>query len=174
MKQPPPDALPAVFEAAIFPYRSLTRTGVIVLLGFVSSLLGLMVLRFLLLGAWPVAVFSLIEVPLLFLLLWLNMRARRAGEMIIVTEREISITTIDWRGGRSVTHMPVAWLRVDQVMDGETVRIVLRSNNGATREIGRFLHAADRESLCRSLRDAVHGLRYPTFDNPQLRDHATD
>lgn len=169
MTQDPPDVSPPIFEAAIFPYRSLTRTGVIVLAGFLSSMLGLMVLRFFLLGAWPVALFSLVEVPLLFLLLWLNMRAQRAGEMIIITARDVSITTIDWRGGRSITHMPVGWLRVDQVTEGETSRILLRSN-GVTREVGGFLHTADRDSLFRSLRDAVHRLRHPTFDNPQLRD----
>ncbi len=168
-----PQDPPAVFEAAIFPYRSLTRTGVIALLAIVSGLMGLMVLRFLLLGAWPVALFSLVEVPLLFLLLWLNMRQQRAGEMIILTEREVSITTIDPRGRRSIARMPVAWLHVDQVTEGETSRLFLRAN-GVSREIGGFLHTAERDSLFRSLRDAVQDVRFPVFDNPQLRDETFD
>ncbi|HVY17065.1 MAG TPA: DUF2244 domain-containing protein [Rhodopila sp.] len=164
-----PETQQTIFEASIVPYRSLGRKGVFVLVGVLTVLVTLIITRVLLIGAWPVALFSGVEVPLLILLLWLNMRARRISEMIIVTARDVTVTRTDWTGRRSTFQMPAGWLRVDRQLTAGASRLLLRAH-GTEREVGGFLHEADRESLYRGLRDALHSIRNPSFDNPQLRD----
>jgi uncharacterized membrane protein len=165
------DAAPTIFEASIGPHRSLGRTGVIVLLSVLILFVSLIVVRFWLLGAWPVVLFSLLEVPLVVLLLWLNMRSRRTNEMILVTALDVTVTRTESTGRRTTFRVPTAWLRVDQETTRGTTRLLLRTH-GAEWEVGGFLHEADRESLFAALSGAMHAVRNPSFDNPQLRDEA--
>jgi uncharacterized membrane protein len=159
---------PTIFEASIVPHRSLNAKGVATLLGVLTALVALIVGRCWLIGAWPVAVFSILDVPLLAMLLWLNMRGRRVNEMILMTAQDVTVTHTDRSGQRATFRMPTAWLRVDQETTQGASRLMLRAR-GSEREIGGFLHEVDRESLYRALRDAVHAVRNPSFDNPQLR-----
>ncbi len=163
------DTPATIFEASIVPYRSLNGRGAAILLGVLTGIVVLIVVRFWLIGAWPVALFSLMEVPLLAVLLWMNMRGRRVNEMILVTASDVTVTRTDRSGRRATFRMPVAWLRIDQVVTNGASQLVLRAR-GSEREIGGFLHEEDRMSLYHALRDAVHAVRNPSFDNPQLRD----
>jgi uncharacterized membrane protein len=164
-----PADTPPVFEASIVPYRSLQPKGVAALLGVFTLFVSLIAARFWWLGAWPVVLFGALEVPLVVVLLWLNMRSRRANEMILMTSRHVTVTRTDSMGRRETFSMPTAWLRVDQEMTNGASRLMLRSH-GAAQEVGSFLHETDRESLCQALRDAVRAVHNPRFDNPQLRD----
>ena len=65
-----------LFEAVIVPHRSLSPRGLRMLIGAICLLSGLMMLRFWLIGAWPVAGFSVIEIGLAVFLLRLNASAR--------------------------------------------------------------------------------------------------
>jgi uncharacterized membrane protein len=169
MKPDDADALPTIFEASIGPHRSLGRSGVVALLSVLTVFVSLIVVPFWLLHAWPVVLFSLLDVPVVVLLLWLNMRARRTNEMILVTARDVTVTRTEWTGRRTRFRLPTAWLRVDQETRRGATRLLLRSH-GAEWEVGGFLHEADRESLFTALRDAIHAVHNPQFDNPQLRD----
>ncbi len=126
-------------------------------------------LRFLLLGAWPVAAFSLLEIPLVCGLLAVNVRRARASELIMLTAQEITVIQTDPAGRRKQMSLPSAWLRV-QLDAGRGIPRVVLSSHGRDCEVGAFLHEPDRLSLFDALRDAVHGVRNPRFDNPQLRD----
>lgn len=164
-----PQTPPPVFQAVIAPYRSLTRKGVITLLAVLSFFTALIIARFWLLGAWPVVLFSGIEVPLVIVLLWVNMRRARVSEMILLNPTELRVTRTDWAGRRTVFSLPAAWLRVDHDTAHGASRVLLRSR-GVVREIGGFLHEEDREALYHALAEAMHTVRNPLFDNPQLRD----
>ncbi|HET6608034.1 MAG TPA: DUF2244 domain-containing protein [Rhodopila sp.] len=172
MKQDDANAFPTVFEASIGPYRSLGRKGIIALPTLLTVFASFIGLRFWFLGAWPVVLFSLLEIPFVVLLLWLNMRARRTNEVILVTARDITVTRTEWTGRRTTVRMPTAWLRIDQETVHGATRLLLRTH-GAEWEVGGFLHEAERESLFTALRGAMHTIRNPSFDNPQLRDEAT-
>jgi uncharacterized membrane protein len=163
------DRSPTVFEALIVPHRSLTPKGVSLLIMLLIVLVGLIALRFWLLGAWPVVAFSLFDVPLVCLLLALNFRGARASELIMLTSLELTVIRTDPRGRRLVFSLPAAWLRVEHDMVRGASRILLRYH-GHVREIGAFLHEAEKASLCAALRSALHEVRNPWFDNPQLRD----
>jgi uncharacterized membrane protein len=158
-----------VFEALIVPYRSLTRKGVMAVVAALLAANAAVGLRFWLLGAWPVVAFSLVEVPLAALLLSINLRRARASELIMLNATEITVVRTDPAGRVKQVSLPSAWLRVDLDAGRGVPRVVL-SSRGRDYEVGAFLHEPDKLSLFDALSDAVHRVRNPRFDNPQLRD----
>jgi uncharacterized membrane protein len=158
-----------VFEALIVPHRSLTRKGVVAVVAGLMVLSAAVAVRFLLLGAWPVAAFSLLEVPLAGLLLAINLRDARASELIMLDAKDLTVIRTDPAGRRKRVSLLAAWLRVDLDAGRGTPRVMLRSH-GLGCEVGAFLHEPDKLSLFDALTDAVDRVRNPRFDNPQLRD----
>ena len=65
-----------LFEALIIPHRSLSPRGLRILIAVICLLSGLIMLRFWLIGAWPVAGFSVAEIGIAIFLLRLNARPR--------------------------------------------------------------------------------------------------
>jgi uncharacterized membrane protein len=158
-----------IFEALIVPYRSLTRRGgTIVVAAFAVITAGIM-LRFWLWGAWPVAVVSVIEVPLLIVLLLISWRGARASELIMLTEDHFAVIRTDPAGRRHEFQMPSAWLRVDLQVTGSVPHVILRSH-GKNCEVGAFLHEREKVSLFAALHQALDQVKNPRFENPQLRD----
>jgi uncharacterized membrane protein len=159
----------AIFEALIVPHRSLTRKGVLIVFAILLVSNAAVALRFWLLGAWPVVVFSLLEVPLAVLLLAINIRRARASELIMLNDRELTVIRTDAAGRRKQISLPSAWLRVDLEAKRDSSHVVL-SSHGRACEVGAFLHEPAKLSLFDALSDAVYRVRNPSFDNPQLRD----
>jgi len=157
-----------VFEALIVPHRSLTRIGRTTVVGSLAVLTAAIACRFWLLGAWPVVAFCLLEAPLVGGLLWISQRRARASELIMLTAQEIRVIRTDAAGRRQEITLPSAWLRVDLHADRGTPRLLL-SSHGRGCEVAAFLHEADKKSLFKGLSDALHRLRNPRFENPQLR-----
>jgi uncharacterized membrane protein len=158
----------AIFEALIVPHRSLTRKGVLIVAAILLVANVAVALRFWLLGAWPVVVFSFLEVPLAVLLLAINIRRARASELIMLNAGELTVIRTDSAGRRKQISLPSAWLRVDLEAKRDSSRVVL-SSRGRVCEVGAFLHEPDKLSLFDALSDAVYRARNPSFDNPQLR-----
>ena len=104
---------PPVFEALLVPYRSLSRKGVAAVIALLAVISSTVAIRFWLWGAWPVVLFSLLEVPLVVLMLAINMRRARASEMIMLTAHQLTVVRTDPSGRRKQDLLPVAWLRVD-------------------------------------------------------------
>lgn len=158
-----------VFEALLVPHRSLSPRAAGTVAGALVALSATIGVRFLLLGAWPVLVFSLLEVPLLGVLLAINLRRARASELILLDRQTITVTRTDPAGRHNSFSLPAAWVQVNLQEGTAGSRLVLTSR-GHGREIGAFLHEPDRAMLFEALRRAMHEARAPDFDNPQLRD----
>lgn len=158
-----------MFEAVIVPHRSLSRRGLALLVGAVCVLSLLTVVRFWVLGAWPVAAFSVLEIGLFLFLLRLNVARARASEMLLLSEACMRIVRTDMRGRRAEQTLPGGWLNV--VLRERTGRVpaLLLASRGTEVEIAATLGEAEKLDLARSLGDALHRLRHPRFDNPQLR-----
>jgi uncharacterized membrane protein len=156
-----------VFEAFIVPHRSLTPRGRLAIVGMLLVLSSGIAIRFWLWGAWPVVAFSCAEVPLLILLLAINQRRARASELIMLDAAQLTVIRTDSAGRRKRDDFPAAWLRIDLDATKGVPRIVLRSRERAC-ELGAFLHEPDKVSLFDALKTALHGMRNPQFDNPQL------
>ncbi len=151
------------------PHRSMTLRSAAMVAGAMVLLSAAIAVRFLLLGAWPVLIFSLFEVPLLGVLLAINIRRARASELILLDRQTVTVTQTDPRGRRQNFSLPAAWLQVNLEAGAGGSRIIL-SSRGQGREIGAFLHEPDRAMLFEALRRAMHDARNPSYDNPQLRD----
>jgi uncharacterized membrane protein len=156
------------FEALIVPYRSLTRKGAVIVVGALAVVTAAVALRFCLLGAWPVLLFSFVDIPLLVVLLAINQRRARASELIMLDTTQLTVIRTDPAGRRKQESLPAAWLRVDLNASKGIPRIVL-SSHGRQCEVGAFLHEPDKVSLFYALSNALHGVKNPRFDNPQLR-----
>lgn len=155
-----------VFEAIIVPYRSLTVRGMVTMVVGLLALSVAISLRFWLLGAWPVVVFSALEVPLVVLLLALNLRQARASEVLILNAHEFTVVRTEPSGRQRQTSLPAAWLRIALDAEKGNSRLVL-SSHGRNCEVGAFLHEPDKVSLFNALSEAVYRVRNPRFENPQ-------
>jgi uncharacterized membrane protein len=157
------------FKALIVPHRSLTRRGGVTVVAALTVLTAAVALRFWLYGAWPVLAFSLVEIPFLVLLLAINQRQARASELIMLNGAKLTVIRTDPAGRRQQEALSAAWLRVD-LDAAKGVPRVLLSNRGRTCEVGAFLHEPDKVRLFEALSTAIHEVKNPRFDNPQLRD----
>ncbi|HET7882113.1 MAG TPA: DUF2244 domain-containing protein [Acetobacteraceae bacterium] len=161
-----------LFEAVIVPYRSLSPRGLRILITAIAVLCALVMLRFWLLGAWPVAGFGIVEIGLAIFLLRLNAGRARASELLLLTASELRIVRTDHRGCRQHRELPAGWLNtVLEETPGRVPRLVLVAH-GVREEIATVLGEAEKRDLCAALGAALHRLRNPRFDNPQLGGEA--
>ena len=162
-----PDAL--IFEATVKPHRSLSRRGVLILIGCmlagsltVTSLMAL-------LGAWPVIGFNGADLLLAFLLLWLNIRAARAVEIITLSQASLTVTRTDIKGRRTRIRLAPYWLNPSlRERPGTVPRLILTARDTEV-EIARQLGDSEKRDLAEALTRALHRWRNPRFDNSQLR-----
>jgi uncharacterized membrane protein len=101
-------------------------------------------------------------------LLAINQRRARASELIMLDTTQLTVIRTDPAGRRKQESLPAAWLRVDLNATKGIPRVVL-SSHGRQCEVGAFLHEPDKVSLFDALSKALHGVKNPRFDNPQLR-----
>ena len=171
---PAQDAEATLFEAVIVPHRSLTPRGLRRLIGLICLLCGLTALRFWLLGAWPVVVFSVVEVGLAVLLLRINARQARASELILLTDRTLRVVRTTVAGRRAERELSTAWLNVAlEETPGRAPRLALVAR-GVREEIGAALGETERRDLAHALQAALHRARNPRFHNPKLYGGKTD
>lgn len=139
----------------------------------IGSLGGLALLigaRFWMLGAWPVLPFGVLEVGLVVVMLRVNSRQARGSELILLNETELRIVRTEPSGQRREKVLPSAWLSVSlQEREGRVPKLLL-SRYGLSEEIGQALGEAEKRDLAAGLARALHRVRNPVFDNPQLRD----
>lgn len=164
------DSEATLFEAMIVPHRSLSPRGLAVVIGAISLLCALIVLRFWLIGAWPVAGFGIAEIGLAIFLLRLNASRARASELILLSDSALRIVRTDPRGRKEQRELPVGWLNaVIEDSPGRVPRLLLVAH-GIREEIAATLGEDEKRDLWAALREALHRLRNPRFDNHQLRE----
>jgi uncharacterized membrane protein len=158
-----------VFEAVIVPYRSLSTRGLVFVMTAIALACALIMLRFWLLGAWPVAAFGAIEVGLAVFLLWLNASRARSSELVLLSEQTLRIVRTDRHGRRRERVLPIGWLNaVLEEPPGKVPRLLLVARD-VREEIATALGEEEKRDLWAALRQALERVRRPNFDNPQLR-----
>lgn len=157
---------PAVLDLVLYPHRSLSPTGFLVLMSAVAGLSFVIGLAFFLSGAWPILGFFGVDVALVYVAFRLNFRAARAYETLRLTAGEMEVVKIDPAGRRRRYVLPATWLTV-QIDDRPPLgnRLTLRSH-GRGLEIGAFLGADEKKGLAEVLRDGLHRALQP----PHLSD----
>ncbi len=156
------------FEAELVPHRSLSTRGLAILLGCMGVIsLGVTTL-FWFLGAWPIAGFNGGEMLLAAVLLRAHARSRRAREVLLLTSESLRILRFEPDGHQTERHLPAAWLAVTLEERPGRVPALYLASHGRREEVARVLGEAEKRDLAESLKAALHRMRHPTFNNPQL------
>jgi uncharacterized membrane protein len=145
-----------VFEALLYPHRSLGRKGYVILLAGTAAIIGLYGLVFLILGAWPIFGFLGGE----WLLFWFLFRKHHRGddraERIRLYADHLLVERFDRRGGRTVARLQPYWLNVIlERAEAPDSALYLRSH-GRSIEVGAFLSPQERRDLATELRAVLH------------------
>lgn len=144
-----------VLDLVLYPHRSLSPDGFLILMTAIATLSFAIGLAFFLLGAWPIVGFLGVDVALVYLAFRLNYRAARARETIRLTGGELEVIKIDAAGRRRRYVLPSAWLAVHlEDRPRRASRLTLRSR-GRGLEIGAFLGQEEKDSLAEALRDGL-------------------
>jgi len=162
----PRDAEPVLFSALLTPHRSLSRTGFVLVMTFLSVISFATGVAFLIMGAWPVFGFLGLDVLAIYIAFKINFGRARAREEITVTLSELRVRRVSHRGHVVEWVLNPLWVRLDEVIHDEfgTERIYLISR-GRRVSVGSFLGAEEKASFARALRAGlVAAKRGPTFN----------
>lgn len=144
----------------LYPHRSLSPRGFVILMVFVSSVSFAAGMAFLLMGAWPVCGFFGLDVGLIYLAFRLNFRDGRMYETIDVSPERLTLTRVDQHGHKDVVDFNPYWARVRLLQtapDGRTT--VSLAAEGREVTFGHFLTDEEREALAQGLTEALLGAR---------------
>jgi uncharacterized membrane protein len=159
-----PDAAPTpivehperpLFEALLYPHRSLSQRGFLILtigtLVIVTAYGGL----FLVLGAWPIFGFLGAEWVLFWWLLRTHFRGDRRAERIRLYHDRLLVQQIDAKGRVAESTFEPYWLQIILQERGfEDPALLLRSHGRAV-EIGAFLGAEERRQFAQELQSVL-------------------
>jgi uncharacterized membrane protein len=158
---------PELFSALLTPHRSLSRTGFLVLMGFVSAISFAAGVAFWLMGAWPVfGVFGL-DLLAIYWAFRINFRHARAMEEIRVTPSELHLRRVSHRGHVVEFLLNPLWVQLDQEVHEEfgVERLYLLSR-GRRVAIGSFLGPDEKASFAKALSAALQAARRGPSYNP--------
>ena len=165
MTQQSPSAKPPLSKSgsqvlerlSIWPHRSLSRKGFIILMSILGGLLFTIGLGFFLAGAWPVIGFLGAELLIVWGGFKLNYQAAKKRETIETTADTVTVKRTDASGKASATKFPLGWIKVRLKPAGASPNSssqpqqVFLSSHGIETEIGHFLHPAEKPALEREV-----------------------
>jgi uncharacterized membrane protein len=156
-----------LFSAKLTPHRSLSRTGFLVLMAFVSLVSFAAGLAFWLMGAWPVFGFFGLDVLAIYWAFRINFRHARATEEISVTPSELRVRRVSHRGHVVEWVLNPLWVQLDQKCHAEfgIERLYLVSK-GRRVSIASFLGADEKASFAKALTAALQAARRGPTYNP--------
>ncbi|MBT3205911.1 MAG: DUF2244 domain-containing protein [Gammaproteobacteria bacterium] len=144
------------YDFLIRPNRSMTAKGMTLFVIFVGLAVFLIAIRFVLLGAWVILPFAILEVALLAAGFWLYERASRYRETVQLSRKNILITQESVKGRESWQFNP-HWVQVVLSLDPDDwypSQLFIRSH-GEQVEIGTCLTNQEREELAKALKQAM-------------------
>src|SRR5689334_20798114 len=163
-----PDAPePVLFSALLTPHRSLSRTGFMLLMAFLTVISFAAGVAFLIMGAWPIFGFLGLDVLAIYIAFKINFRRARAREEITVTPSELRVRRISHRGHVMEWVLNPLWVQIDQITHEEfgIERLYLVSS-GQRVSIGSFLGAEEKASFSKALRAGIEAAKRGITYNP--------
>lgn len=154
----PPDE-PVLFDAVLFPHRSLPPAGFWLLISIVAGFSFAAGMLFVMIGAWPVFGFFGLDV---LLLAWCFRRSywqARLYETVRLTERSLTVRRVD-PGGKALTWtFQPYWLRVEMDDPPQHESQLTLASHGRRLAIGSFLAPEEKAEFARALRAALQSAR---------------
>jgi uncharacterized membrane protein len=162
-----PQAQPELFSALLTPYRSLNRTGFLVLMGFLSAVSFAAGLAFLLMGAWPVFGFFGLDILVIYWAFRINFLRARATEEILVTPSELRVRRVSHRGDVVEFVLNPLWVQLDQKIHAEFgIERLYPVSKGRRVAIASFLGPDEKASFAKALTAALQAARRGPTYNP--------
>ena len=149
-----------VFNAVLTPYRSLGRTGLVILVAVTLAITVFNVVFFLVAGALPIVMFFGLDMLLLYGAFYLNYRSARAREEVLVSRTELSIRKVAPSGRARISRYNPFWARfqVDR-HDEFGITAMAVTGEGRRTAIVSFLNPDDRESFARAFTEALASVK---------------
>jgi len=153
---------PGVFHAVLFPHRSLSRKGFFVMMAIIIAVMGVAGLRALALGAWPITIFAVADVLLVYVCFMLSYRASRQFEEVTVNPAEVLVRKVTPAGRVTEHRFHPFWARlaVTRREDEGVTRLDLGSH-GEWIVLGAFLDPAARAAFADAFAAALDRARQP-------------
>jgi uncharacterized membrane protein len=144
-----------LFEALLYPHRSLSQRGFLILTAGTFAIVAAYGGLFLMLGAWPIFGFLGAEWLLFWWLLRTHFRGDRRAERIRLYADRLVLQQIDPKGRVAESRFEPYWLQVVLRERGfENPALLLRSHGRAV-EIGTFLGADERRQFAQELQSVL-------------------
>lgn len=150
---------PLVFDAVLYPHRSLSPRGFWILMTLVSLVSFVAGLAFLLIGAWPVLGFFGLDVLLIFVAFRLSYRAARLVERVRLSPDSLQVERISPYGQVRRWSFQPYWVRVMLDDPLQIDSVVTIASHGRSVGVGSFLVPGEKAEFANALRAALRGLR---------------
>jgi len=163
---PQPIADAPLFCARVTPHRSLSRSGFITLMVFVTVVSFAAGIMFLLMGAWPVFAFFALNALIIYWAFRVNFRRAAATEDIVVTPYEIRVRRVSHRGHVVEWTLNPMWVRLEQKSHAEFgIEKLYLVSRGRRLSVGNFLGPDEKASFAKALLEAIQAAkRGPTYN----------
>jgi uncharacterized membrane protein len=160
-------AEPALFSAQLTPHRSLTRTGFLVLMGFLTVVSFAAGLAFTLMGAWPVFGFFGLDVLAVYWAFRINFRHAQAVEEITITPSELRVRRVSHRGHVVEWVLNPLWVQLDQKIHAEFgIEKLYLVSRGRRVSVASFLGADEKASFAKALSAGLQAAKRGPTHNP--------
>lgn len=148
-------AEPLWFDAVLRPHRSLDKRGFFILMGAVAAVTVIGGVRTLVLGAWPVAGFFVLDAALIYGAFKLSYASARDFEAIQLKRDALVVTRVSWQERVESWVFDPAWVQVAMAdADEHHARLTLRER-GKQVAVGRFLPPDERAQVGEALTAAL-------------------
>ena len=152
----PEAAEPKLFSALLTPHRSLSRTGFLVLMAFLSAVSFAAGLAFWLMGAWPVFGFFGLDVLLVYWAFRVNYRTARAYEVVTVTACELTVRKVNHHGRAQQWTLNPLWVRMERDEHEEFgIERLFLVSRGRKLPIASFLGPQEKKCFATALSGAL-------------------
>jgi len=143
------------FRAVLYPHRSLSPRGFLLLMSAIGSVSFVAGVVFWWMGAWPVFGFLGLDVLLIYWAFRSNYRAARASELLELDQNHLKLTRYDPKGQKVVFDFNTYWVRVhlSELTGGQT-KLALTSH-GRRVEFGAYLNHDERRDFAKVLKDRL-------------------
>lgn len=152
-------AAPVLFNAILYPNRSLGRQGFRLLM---TAIIGVSLIAgcvFLAMGAWPVTGLFGIDILLIYAAFKWNYRAARLTEQVRLDRDGLHVRRVHPNGRAELWHLPAYWVRIEMAdPPRHDSQLTLRAH-GKTVVLGAFLALDERVALARELTSALSEYR---------------
>ena len=143
------------FRAVLYPHRSLSPTGFLILMSAIGGVSFVTGMAFLLKGAWPVFGFFGLDVALVYAAFKLNYRSGRAYETVELTSENLVVTRVHPSGKRESFDFNPYWVRVRLAELPQGRNDLRLAASGREFAFGRFLTDDERRDFSHTLSGAL-------------------